>query len=418
MTLLLDILLASRNTFLMAAPWLLVGLMAAGLLHVLIRRETLARWLGRPGFVSVIRGALFGVPLPVCSCGVVPLAIAVRQKGASKPASLSFLITTPESGADSVAVTFGMLGPVMAVARPVASFVTAVATGAMAIAFGEGRSEQRASESGLAAAGVGETADPTGCCSEQAGSADAPAVPSTEADGASCCATAGPAPRAASAAGSESSTVSPMDLPLWRRLPAALEYGFVRLLDGIAFWLVVGVVLTGVISAVLPDDLSTWGVGGGLLPMLAILVAAVPMYVCASASTPIAAVLIAKGLSPGAALVFLLAGPATNAASLLVLTKTFGARLVRIYLLGILLGSLACGVALDLLVGWTGWRVVSRMGADGMAMLGPIEWAAGAVLGLLLVWRLVRGAGAAGWREFRDGVRWPLQRLRDSWARG
>ncbi len=357
MQILWKILDASLATFLLAAPWILLGLIAAGVLHVAIARERVERWMGGRGMGSVVRAALFGVPLPVCSCGVVPLSIALRKQGASRPASMSFLITTPESGPDSILLTWGLLGPVMALVRPVASFLTAVTAGALAILF-----------PGRADAGVPVL--PAGaCCADPCCGADhdAPATPT-----------------------------------LRTRARRAAQFSFVTLLDDIAFWLVIGVLLTGVIAATFPPDLAVWGLGGGLLPMLLILVAAVPMYICASASTPVAAALVAKGISPGAALVFLLAGPATNAASVLVLTRNFGRAFIRSYLLGISIGAVGSGLLLDALLVRFGLDIVSRLPASASEELGVLHVSTGLALAALIGWRFSRGALRESLRELRD----------------
>lgn len=347
---------ASLEAYVAAAPWVLLGLAVAGVLHVVLPEGMVARWLGGGGIGPVFRAAALGVPLPVCSCGVVPLSLSLRRKGASRAATMSFVITTPESGADSVALTWGMLGPVMAVARVVASLATAIVTGLLALAFpGRGGQDERFAE---------ESAGTDACCTtDGGGSADGP-----------------------------------------RTLGAAARYAFVTLLDDIAFWLVIGIAATGMIAALLPDDLSVWGLGGGLVPMLLILVAAVPVYVCASASTPMAAALVAKGVSPGAALVFLLAGPATNAAAVSVFRRNFGARFVLTYLAGIVAGSIACGLLLDAVLASTGWVVASRLFGARHETFASWEIASAVVLGGLLLWRLASGGFREGWHELRASL--------------
>ena len=343
------------EAFVAAAPWILLGLAAAGALHVLLPEGLIARWLGGRGFGPVLSAAALGVPLPVCSCGVVPLAIELRRRGASRPATISFLITTPESGADSIALTWGMLGPVMVVARVVASLATAIATGALAMLFPGRPGEER---------GVATDVD----CGCEDGCDDGDRRP----------------PR--------------------RSVREAIRYGFVTMLDDIAFWLVIGIALTGVIAAFVPSDLAARGFGGGIAPMLIVLVAAVPVYVCASASTPMAAALIAKGVSPGAALVFLLAGPATNVAALTVFRRNFGAGFVRTYLAGIVLGPIGCGLALDAILAATGGVVASKLFVEGSTGPGAITVASAVLLGVLIVWRLAAGGFRSGWRELRASV--------------
>lgn len=353
MELFITILRETWGTIALSAPYLLLGLGAAGLIHEFLPKKRVEAWMGGEGPASILRASAFGVPLPVCSCGVVPLAIELRRKGASRPASTAFLITTPESGADSIALTWGLLGPAMAIARPLASLVTATATG-LATAF---------------------------VFRNEAGDAAAAGDATVQEPAAACCSNKKP----------EAESVSAPPPPWFRRLIAAVRYGYLTLLNDIAAWLLFGFVLTGLISALVPPDLAQWGLAGGWLPMLLLLAVSVPMYLCASASTPVAAALVAKGLSPGAALVFLLAGPATNAASISVLTATFGKKWLKIYLSGIVLGSLACGWLFDLILVAGGWQVISRVTAECHAAATTWQWVTGALLLSLTVGLLVRG---------------------------
>ncbi len=285
--------------------YILIGFFVAGLLHAFMPTQVIARHLGQDNPRSVILAALFGAPIPLCSCGVLPAAAALRKKGASRSSLMSFLVSTPETGVDSIAITYGLLGPIMAVVRPIVAIVTAIAAG-MASIFWPGE----------------EGEDPPDTL-------EAPPNHDHSAEDACDDATQDPSWRA--------------------RADSVLRYGFSTLLDEIAFWLIVGVVLTGVLSALLPDDFFSGVLGwdGGILPMLAMVVAGVPLYLCASASTPVAAALIAKGLSPGAALVFLLVGPATNAATIAVVGQLLGPWRLRIYLTSIIGVSLAAGLLLD-----------------------------------------------------------------------
>ncbi len=372
------------NATLALAPFLLVGLLLAGVAHVLVRASTVRRYLGGTGLAAVVRAALFGAPLPVCSCGVVPLAVALSRKGASRPSTLSVLITTPESSADSMLLTWGVLGPVMAFARLVASLFTAVLTGVLAIASGLHRSEPIES---------GEE-ESHSCSSHHAGTAS-----SEEGDGVGL--------RAVVRAlryeidrryrdVSEPAPEPPADATLAVLTKRALRYGFVTVVDDLAFWLVIGLVLTGLVEALVPGDLAPATVSGGLFAMFIVLVASVPLYVCASSSTPVAAALVAKGVSPGTALVFLLAGPATNAASVVAISGVFGRRFTRVYLLGIVVGAVVSGLALDMLLATTGLEIVSRLTSAGVQAHGPLSWLSALVLAALLGWRLYAGAWSAG----------------------
>lgn len=374
MSFLLEIGRESLRTLELAAPFLILGLMMAGALHVLLPDRLVQRFLGGRGLGGVLRAALIGVPLPVCSCGVVPLAIAMRRKGASEPASLSFLITTPESSADSILLTWGLMGPWMAIARPIAALFTAVLGGVGALRW---LPEASTSTTPEPSTGAAEDGTPSCCC------ADTDDV-QTPVDA------------------SETATFDPTKVT--SALRRALRYAFVELLDDIAFWLVIGILAAGVIGALVPADLSAWGLGHGIVPMLAVLLVAVPLYMCASASTPVAAMLLAKGLSPGAGLVFLLAGPATNAASVVVLTKTFGRRFVGLYLGSVAVGALLAGLAFDAAVAVWGLKITAPLAHDHHAGFALLARTCAVVLSILVGWRLVRGGWSRGVRELRTSL--------------
>jgi len=382
MNLLQEIALESLRTLFVASPYLLFGLVAAGFLHVLLPTSLIQRWMGRPGLSGVVRAALVGVPLPVCSCGVLPISIEMRRKGASAPASLSFLTTTPESSIDSILFTWGLMGPVMAIARPIAAFFTATLGGVLAIAY---------------------LPD------------DDPAPPPEEpAEDETCDASSVSHPQAPEALTALRSWLRELvrgrtegkegGADLWKTVvKPSLRYGFVELLDDLAFWLLLGVLLAGVLGAVMPDDLAERGLGAGIMPMLLLLAVGVPLYMCASSSTPIAAALMAKGVSPGAALVFLLAGPATNAATVVLLARTFGRRFVRIYLLSVVAGALTAGLALEALVLRLGWEITTPLVVAEDAGSSIPKWLAMALLSVLLLLSLWRGAGRRGWQELTAG---------------
>lgn len=353
MRILCEISMATWEVFLVASPFILLGLAAAGLLNVLLRSHRVALWLGRPGFGSVVRAALVGVPLPLCSCAVVPVAIELSRKGASREASLAFLVSTPETGVDSILLTYGLMGPVMAIARPLAAIATSlVAAGASLLGSRPEESIPRPNELTPAS----------------------PVAPGPSHD------SAGPI----------------------RRI---LRYGFVEMVDEIGFWLTLGLVLTGVITALMPEELIRSHIGGGPTALLALLILGVPLYMCASASTPIAAALMLKGVSPGAALVFLLAGPATNASSLVLIARFFGRRFVRIYLLGVVAVALASGLGLDFLVRAFDWSVVPAVGGGASEETGALSLAAALLLLGLLAWSLVRGSWKSAVRALASDLR-------------
>lgn len=290
-----------------SAVWLLGGFLVAGLIHVWVPVKQVASHLGKPNLSGVLKAAILGMPLPLCSCSVIPVAASIRKQGASRGATAAFLISTPETGVDSIALTYALLGPWMAVLRPVAALLSAILAGIMINRFTDRPTRESVTTEKSCAGGS--------CCCESA----APA--SLE---------AGDPPRG-----------------LMSRAYAALHYGFVEMFADLAGWLVLGFLLAGAISAMLPVDLFDRYVGSGPLTLLLVLVIALPFYVCATASTPVAAAMMAKGLSPGAALVFLLAGPASNMATILVVGRDLGRRSLIIYLSSIGLVSIGLGLVVD-----------------------------------------------------------------------
>lgn len=311
-----------------SAPFLILGLFVAGLLHIFLSAAVVPKLLGRGRVRPVVMASVLGVPLPLCSCGVLPAALAIRKQGASDGAVTSFLISTPATGVDSIAITYALLGPIMAIVRPIVAFVSGVATGLVQTLFGEPTPTTPANPGAEACkVDVGKAGD--ACCSGEECPPD------------------------------EHSRHHPFHV----KVAAGLRYAFVDLLSDISGWFLLGVLIAGVITFAAPDHLLSKVLGGGLVSMAIMLVVGIPLYVCSSASTPIAAALILKGLSPGAALVFLMAGPATNAASLTVVGGMLGKRAAAIYLGGIAVCSVAMGLLLDALLGATGWQVVPRITA-------------------------------------------------------
>mgnify|MGYP001821742458 CR=1 FL=1 len=302
MEMLQTILVASWAMLVEMAPYLLLGFAVAGLLSVLISPRWVERHLGDRGLGQVFKASLFGVPLPLCSCGVIPVGASLRRSGAGKGATTAFLLSTPQTGVDSVAVTYALLGPFLAVVRPVAALLTGFLGGGLVYFFDRNDDEVPADEA------------PAASCS----------------GGSDCC---------ESDAAPERKTVF-----------EGLTYGLVTLPRDIGRALIVGILLSGVISALIKPHALEAYLGGGIWPMIAAMAVGVPLYVCATASTPIALSLIHAGLSPGAALVFLITGPATNAATVTTLWRVLGKRSVVIFLLTVAVGALATGFAVDAIV--------------------------------------------------------------------
>ena len=320
------------------APYLLLGFAIAGVLHAFVPPAVYRAHLAPPTFGSVVKAALFGIPLPLCSCGVVPTAMGLRREGASQGATVSFLIATPQTGVDSIAATYSMLGLPMALLRPVAALVTALAGGAMA-----NRAARRA---GASAPAHAPTQLPEG--------------------------TPDARPRGFGA-----------------RVVLALRYGFLSMMEDIGRWLIIGLVVAALITAFVPADslsaLSRWP----LLSRLLVLALSVPMYICATGSIPIALALMLKGLTPGAALVLLMAGPATNAASLLIVHKALGRSVQRYYVAAIVLGAMAFGLIADYLLpaSWFSLPMAESMAACHSGAMHPalLSTVSGIILSALLV---------------------------------
>ncbi len=328
------------------APYILLGFLIAGLLHSFVPSSAMARHLSGRGLGPVVKAAAFGIPLPLCSCGVLPTAVALRRGGASRAASTSFLIATPQTGVDSIAATASLLGPAFAVVRPIAALVTSL--------FG-----------GLA---VGTFAD-----------GDAPAGSDS-----SCAATG-------SAAAAPESRRS-----FGRKLIEALRYGFVELVSSIGGWLVAGLIIAALITVYVPADFFASLGAHPLLAMIAVVIVAIPMYVCATGSIPIALSLMLKGLSPGTAFVLLMAGPAANFASFALISREMGRRAAAIYVGSIVAGALFFGLAIDYLLpaSWfalpEGVAAACHHGADGLLQLPPLTAICAAILGVLLLTALFR----------------------------
>jgi len=277
--------------------------LAAGVIHVALPAETVTRMLGRRGAGAVFKACLLGIPLPLCSCSVIPVASAIRKQGAGRGAFVSFLISTPETGVDSIAISYALLGPLMAVIRPVAAFVTAILAGLLI---------------------------------------DRTEAPETDA--------ANPAHDVSAACGCGDKCATNIAATKRNKLTTALRYGLIELFVDLSPYLIGGFVLAGLIAALVPPDWLTNHIGTGLPAMLLMLVVGLPLYICATSSTPLAAALIAGGLSPGAALVFLLVGPATNIATMLIVVRETSKSGLAIYLATIGGCAVAFGLAVDWLV--------------------------------------------------------------------
>lgn len=349
MDIFIKIIQESWHVLVEAGPYVLFGFFVAGILKAFVSESFMARHLGRKSVGSVFKAAIVGVPLPLCSCGVLPTALGMRKQGASKGATTAFMIATPETGVDSMAVTYALIDPIMTVVRPVAASLTAVFAGVLVNMFPEKEEDQPPLTFDAAPdPGKVHELDDCGCNNERC---DVQGNPT-----------------------------------LWGRFMNGMDYAFGEMISDIGRWLMLGVVVAGVISAAMPPELLDGYVGTGLQSYLVMLVVALPLYVCATASTPIAASLLLKGLSPGAALVFLLAGPATNGATITVMLKTLGKRAAGLYVLSIVICSVALAFVVD--------QLYMTLGLDIRAVVSEVtetlpHWV-GVASGVILIFLVAR----------------------------
>ena len=321
------------------SPYILLGFLIAGFLHVFVKPSTMSRHLSGSGIKPVVKAALFGIPLPLCSCGVLPTAVSLRRQGASKAASTSFLIATPQTGVDSIAATYSLLGLPFALIRPVAALVGAVA-GGMAV----GRFDKDTET---------ETNSPTPACN------------SSDND----------------------------KKPLSSRIGEAVRYGLVDMVASVGKWLVIGLVVAALITVFVPDSLFLSLSEHPLLAMLAVVAVAVPMYVCATGSIPIAMSLMLRGLSPGIAFVLLMAGPAANFASIMILNRSHGKRATAIYVGSVIATAIAFGLLIDLVLP-AKWFALPSGGIAGESChhsFGIFDTACSILLAALLAYAALRG---------------------------
>jgi uncharacterized membrane protein YraQ (UPF0718 family) len=282
--------------------------------------------LGGRGIWPIIKASLFGVPLPLCSCGVIPVSMSLRKNGASKGATISFLLSTPQTGVDSFFVTLSLLGPVFAVFRPVVTFITGLIGGGLVQLFGDTPAQSDVTESRIAA--------------------------------------------------SDTDIAKKKD-----KLRRAFKYGFVALPHDIGRAMLIGLVIAAFISALVPDDFFARSIGTGFFAMLIMVLLGVPVYVCATASVPLAAAMILKGLTPGAALVFLMTGPATNAAAFITIWKLLGARTAIAYIITVVGCALAAGLLLDHIAFDLGIEVIHQ---HQWMLPAPLKYVSAVILLIIL----------------------------------
>ncbi len=274
------------------APYLIFGFLMAGIISTFLPTDWLERHLGGSGLWPITKASLLGVPLPLCSCSVIPVAVSLRSQGASTAATTSFLLSTPQTGVDSILVSYALLGPFFAIFRPLAALLTGIIGGACVLLFGKEQGQPP----------THNTHKPH-CCAHKK--------------------------------------------KIHRKFLHGLYHGFIAIPQDIGIALFIGIVIAGTMTALVPPDLFAGYLGGGIIAIIIMMLMGVPLYVCATASVPIALGLIHAGASPGAAIAFLIAGPATNAATFTTIWKTMGMRTSIIYIATVMISALSCGLIID-----------------------------------------------------------------------
>jgi len=361
-----------------ASVFLIFGFLLAGALAVLVPKGLLVRLVGTGRVRSVLWASVLGAPLPLCSCGVLPTALGLRKQGATPGATVAFLVATPETGADSISLTYALTDPVMTVFRPIAGVAAAIAAGLATNLFGVPRPRPGGTPLPPLGADFSLSSQAILGDSDNDGHGHARDFQSKTDAG-------GPGGTAA--------------IDVARRV---LRYAFVELLDDVSYWLVLGIILSAVATVALPTELFDGIWGGGLASMVLMLILSVPLYTCASSSTPMATALVLKGLSPGAALVFLLAGPATNIGGLVVLLKVLGRRTVAVYLTAVVTLTLAAGFALNAI--YHAWALDPRatFGTAPEFVPNPVKTAGALALIGLLIRSMRRTPVPEEWIWLRD----------------
>ncbi len=339
--------------FMDAAPYMVMGIAISGLLKAFIDQSLVQRYLGGKGFLPVLRASIAGIPLPLCSCGVIPAAAALRKQGASSSATMSFLISTPQSGIDSIALSYALLDPIMTVARPIVAFISAFVAGGLSVLFGG---------------------------------------PEMEPEQTSCSCSGHPHGHHHHHDDKKTQGLAWTD-----RLKEGFSFAVFDVWGDLSNMFFIGIILSGVISVAVPDTFLERSLGGGLSSMILMALIGIPMYTCATSSTPLAAALILKGVSPGAALVFLMAGPATSIINVPLIYRILGTRRLVIYLASIAAISIGAGLAVDHIyhVYQVSAQATMGQGADHLPVLVQI----GAAAILLSTWLINRLKG----RLNRDG---------------
>jgi hypothetical protein len=331
--------------------YLLAGFLIAGLIHEFISSKRLAQHLGGSSFKSILKAALIGAPLPLCSCGVIPAAVSLRKDGASQEATVAFLISTPETGVDSISISYALLDPLMTIIRPIAAIITSITAGMSEKIFGR--------KDYLKIAPAKDN-----CCECEYGN--------------------------------EKSKEKLPDKNLLKRLKDSFNYGFLDFFGDIVVYIMIGYVLAALISTLIPESFILANFAGkGIVPMLGMLAIGIPLYICSTSATPIAAALLLKGVSPGAALVLLLSGPATNVTTMVAVGRFLGRRSLFLYILSIMVVTLILGFGLNWVYDLINLSPRAKVGQGAELIptwLRSISFVLFIWLTLFLLWKKIRKA--------------------------
>ena len=411
-----------------AAFWIIFGLIVSGILKATLSSEKLGRHFNGSGPLPAIKAALLGIPLPLCSCGVIPAAVGLRRGGASKSATTAFLISTPETGVDSIAISYALLGPFMAVIRPIAATTAAITAAMLVLVSDKEDSNKKATSEKTASsccsskkekATVEATSQvapskTSSCCSSKKEKVTVEATsPTAPSKTSSCCSStketkpvnlaAATKPAASlNLAGTPSSinaikSVKPEEVAeeatetssLLQNLWQGQRFAFTNLITDLSLWLVSGLVISALVVTFIPPE-ALADMSRGPMAMFLMAIVGVPMYICASASTPLAAGFMLAGVSPGAVLVFLLAGPASNMATLGIVHKELGLRSLISYLVGVVGVAISFGYLTNFLIDAFSIDIDAQLAASSEMLPPALAWSAGIILAVLIVWDMIK----------------------------
>ena len=346
----LDLLKEIYSSYSDMAPYLFIGLFFAGILHLVFKKDFIATHLGKTNFWSVVKAAILGVPLPLCSCGVIPTALYLKKQKASDGATSSFLISTPQTGVDSIIATYGLMGPVFAIFRPIVAFISGIIGGTLI---------DRVSRKDIQTSN-----NTTNSCSAE----------------------------------------RPTPKTLFGKAKEAFRYAFVEFLDDISGHLFIGIVIAGIISFAIPDNFFNTIGSNGFIDFAIMMLLGIPLYVCATSSIPIAVSMMLKGISPGAAFVFLVVGPATNAATITLLLKTLKRKLVVIYLISIAVLAVIGGLVLNWIYNLIGFDILNSHLAEhkSSGLFSQILLVLFSILFILSIYRKIKSKLSSSPKGFEE----------------